>query len=47
LFDFVDDRDQLSSWAIKKGEKGIRKYWEDKNQLSLDGFPTNIMKKKS
>ena len=47
LFDFVDDRDQLSSWAIKKGEKGIRKYWKDKNQVSLDGFATNIMKKNS
>lgn len=47
LFDFVDDRDQLNSWAINKGEQGIRKYWEDKNQISLDGFPTNIIKKNS
>ena len=47
LFEYIDDRDQLNSWAIKKGEQGIRKYWEDKNQLSLDGFPTNIMKKNS
>ena len=46
LFDYIDDRDQLNSWAIKKGEQGIRKYWEDENQISLDGLPTNIMKKK-
>lgn len=45
IFDYVDEREQLNSWATKKGEQGIRKYWEDNNQLSLDGFPTNIMKK--
>jgi Pyridoxamine 5'-phosphate oxidase len=45
LFDYVDERIQLNSWAEKKGEEGIKQYWQDKNQLSLDGFPTNIMKK--
>jgi len=44
-FDFVDERIQLNNWAEKKGEEGIRQYWQDKNQLSLDGYPTNIMKK--
>ena len=45
IFNYVEDREQLINWAIKKGEDGLREYWEKKNQLSLDGRPTNIMKK--
>ena len=45
LFNFEEQRDQLNNWADKKGEEGIKKYWEDNNQVSLDGFPTNIIKK--
>ena len=45
IFDYVEDREQLLNWAIKKGEHGLKEYWEEKNQLSLDGRPTNIMKK--
>lgn len=41
-FDFVANRDLLENWAIKKGDAGIRQYWLDKNQLSLDGKNTNI-----
>ncbi len=43
LFDYVSDRDQLNKWAIKKGEEGVKDYWKQKNQLSLDGLPTNIL----
>jgi len=45
LFDYSDDRDLLNNWAIKRGEDGIKKYWEESNQLSIDGFPTNIVTK--
>jgi len=45
LFNFEEQREQLNNWAEKKGEEGIKQYWKDKNQLSLDGFPTNIIKK--
>lgn len=45
LFDYVGEREQLNKWAEKKGEEGIKQYWQDKNQLSLDGYPTDIMKK--
>jgi hypothetical protein len=38
----VGDRDQLNDWALRKGEDGIRDYWEKKNQVSLDGTPTGI-----
>lgn len=45
FFDFVEERDQLEKWAGKKGEDGIKDYWQQKNQISLDGKPTNIMNK--
>ena len=45
LFDYVGDRELLSDWARKKGDEGIRRYWEQKNQLSIDGKPTFIVEK--
>ncbi len=43
FFDFVADRKDLKEVAEKKGEEGIRKYWEEKNAISLDGKSTNIV----
>jgi len=45
LIDYVGERDQLKDWAIKKGEEGLKEYWQEKNQVSLDGRPTNIVSK--
>ena len=45
LLDYVGEREQLEHWATKKGEEGLRKYWQAKNQVSLDGKPTHIMDK--
>ncbi|MFZ2300801.1 MAG: pyridoxamine 5'-phosphate oxidase family protein [Gallionella sp.] len=42
LFDFKAERDQLEKWAENKGPEGIRKYWEERNQHSIDGKPTGI-----
>jgi len=47
FFDYVDEREQLKNWAINKGEEGIKEYWKEKNQLSLDGKPTGIAEKMS
>lgn len=44
-FDYVGPREQLREWASKKGEDGVRAYWGEKNQLSLDGIPTGIVEK--
>lgn len=44
-FSFVGDRELLSDWATKKGDEGLKRYWEDKNQISLDGIPTYIVEK--
>lgn len=43
FFDYRGEREQLNDWAIKKGAEGIRQYWQDKNQVSLDGKPTGIL----
>lgn len=44
-FDYVDERNMLDKWAEKQGDEGIKEYWSKKNQLSLDGKPTNILQK--
>ena len=44
-YSYTGERDELNDWAIKKGEDGLRKYWEDKNQFSIDNIPTNIAEK--
>jgi hypothetical protein len=45
LFDYVEERQQLNNWALKKGKDGIKEYWLEKNQVSLDGKPTHIKEK--
>jgi len=40
--DYVEDRQVLAQWSEKRGEQGIRDYWMEKNQTSLDGLPTRI-----
>lgn len=43
-FDFVGDRDNLINWAQNKGDDKIQAYWQEKNQRSIDGKATNILK---
>jgi hypothetical protein len=43
LYDYVGERETLINWAEKKGEVGIRQYWHDKNQTSIDGLPTHLL----
>jgi len=45
FYDYAGEREQLNEWANKKGDKGIKEYWKDKNQESIDGKPTHIIKK--
>ncbi len=42
-FDYQGERNELLKWAEDLGDAGIQKYWEDKNQLSLDGKATKIL----
>ncbi|WP_425090644.1 pyridoxamine 5'-phosphate oxidase family protein [Tropicimonas sp. S265A] len=43
FMDFAGPRDTLEKWAEDKGEDGIRAYWRDRNQSTLDGAPTEIV----
>lgn len=43
-FDFRGERLELDDWAKGKGEEGIKAYWKEKNEVSLDGIPTKIEK---
>jgi hypothetical protein len=33
------DRDQLTTWAEKRGPDGLVEYREEKNAVSIDGLP--------
>jgi len=44
FMDFKEERTVLKSWAEKQGERGIKKYWANKNTKSIDGLDTNILK---
>lgn len=42
LFSFSGDRPSLERWAEAKGEDGLEAYRQEKNRVSIDGFPTGI-----
>jgi hypothetical protein len=42
LFEFRGPRDALLHWAEKKGDGGLKEWWQEMNQVSLDGKPTGI-----
>jgi hypothetical protein len=42
LFGYKGDRAALNSWATRLGPEGLRKYWRQKNQRSIDGLPTGF-----
>ena len=39
-YEYVGEREQLNTWAAKKGKEGVKDYWKEKNSTSLDGKPT-------
>ena len=42
---YKEERLLLADWATKKGEEGVRNYWQEKNQMSIDDIPTHIIEK--
>lgn len=40
VYDMVEERQTLTKWSEKKGEQGIKDYFEAKNRISIDGLPT-------
>ena len=45
FYSYDEEREQLSDWATKQGEQGIKNYWEKKNQASIDGIESHILEK--
>jgi hypothetical protein len=43
FYEYKEERNQLNDWAEEKGQQEIKQYWEDRNQTSIDGLPTNIL----
>jgi Pyridoxamine 5'-phosphate oxidase len=44
-YTYIGDRELLSVWVKKKGDDGLKQYWREKNQSSIDNIPTNIIAK--
>jgi len=45
FYSYDGDRNQLKDWAIKQGGDGLKRFWEKKNQKSIDGLETKILEK--
>ncbi|MBO9464439.1 pyridoxamine 5'-phosphate oxidase family protein [Tropicibacter sp. R15_0] len=43
FYDYREDRKVLDKWAEGKGRDGVGDYWRDRNQETLDGFPTHVI----
>ncbi|HTM79211.1 MAG TPA: pyridoxamine 5'-phosphate oxidase family protein [Devosia sp.] len=42
LYDYQGERDTIDRWSEAKGPDGLAAYWREKNQTSIDGFPTGL-----
>ncbi len=42
FMEYTGERETLKTWAFEKGDSGIKDYWTEKNQTSIDGFDTGI-----
>jgi hypothetical protein len=42
LYNYQGQRTSLVQWAEKKGESGLQNYWQQKNQVSIDGLITPL-----
>lgn len=43
FYEYKGEREELNDWAASKGKEGIKEYWTEKNQTSIDGMPTKIL----
>lgn len=42
LYEYQGDRDRLTDWAAQQGPAGLQTYQRQKNQVSIDGYPTRL-----
>ena len=45
FFEYTGERELLVELSEKKGKQGIEAFWQERNQISLDGLETNIINK--
>lgn len=43
FMDFKEERNKLNTYSGDKGSQQLKRYWEKKNQLSIDQFETKII----
>ena len=43
FYEFQGERPALRKYAENLGEDGLQDYWEEKNQMSIDGLPTGLV----
>ncbi len=43
LYTYEGEREKIIRWAKTKGEAGLKEYWQQKNQVSIDGLPTGLL----
>ena len=43
LMDFKEQRSKLRTWSENKDPEQLKKYWKEKNAVSIDGFKTGII----
>ncbi|MGL6340558.1 MAG: pyridoxamine 5'-phosphate oxidase family protein [Waterburya sp.] len=46
IYELQEQRQNLIDWAKHKGKEGVKKYWQENNQQSIDGLPINIPSEK-
>ena len=46
FYQYKEERNELLDWADEIGDSGIKQYWKDKNQTSIDGLDTKFKKNK-
>lgn len=44
LMKYIGERNTLARWVQKKGPTGLLDYWREKNQTSIDGLNTGLLK---
>ena len=42
-YEHLGPRETLRQWAETQGEGGVERYWQERNQRTIDGFPTGIL----
>ena len=47
FFDYKEERDNMDKWLATKEDSDIKKYWANRNAVSLDGQPTYILEEEN